>query len=138
MMLNELELRKPGFSEGSPVVLADGGIWIFPKSRIRFRPKMVDGKIEVSGGAAFGPEFDDQVDVLFGIVDAEPGEYLRVQFEMAVRLLQSNYDITVPQIADLIEMEPGNPESDERWSAMRNVLRGLPPKLTADTSDSPA
>lgn len=137
-MLDEQALRRPTFSEGSKIKLADSQDWTFPPSRVRFRPRLVGDKIEVGGGASFGPEFDDRLDVLFGVVDAEPTERLRVEFEVVVRLLQANYDLTVPQIADLIEMEPGNPASDDRWDQIRNVVRGLPPKLTADISGSPA
>ena len=79
---------KPGFSEGYRVTLADGQEWTLPKPKIRFKPKIVDGKVEIGGGPSFGPEFDDKLDILFGVVDAEPVERLSVKFEVAVRLLR--------------------------------------------------
>ena len=78
-MLDEKALRKPGFSEGYRVTLADGQEWTLPKPKIRFKPKVVDGKVEVGGGPSFGPEFDQQLDILFGVVDVEPIERLRDQ-----------------------------------------------------------
>ena len=39
MPLDEKSLRKPGFSEGHQVILADGQEWTLPKPRIRFKPQ---------------------------------------------------------------------------------------------------
>lgn len=137
-MLNELEMRKPEFQDGYPVQLADGQTWFIPRPRICFYPTVVDGKIAIGGGPTFGPEFDGMLDILFGVNDVEPQEYLRAEFEMTVRLLQANYNLTVEQIAPLITMELGNPASEARWEAIREAIRGNAPKPTADTSDSPA
>ena len=93
MLLDEKSLRKPGFSEGLKVILADGQEWTLPKPRIRFKPRIVDGKVEIGGGPSFGPEFDDKLDILFGVAEADPAERLRVKFEVAVRLLAANYDL---------------------------------------------
>jgi len=132
-MLDERALRKPGFSEGYPVRLADGQDWVFPKPRIRFRPKIgPDGRVEV-GRTAFGPEFDASFDVLFGVTEAEPGEQMRVQFEMAVRLLSANYELTAEQLADLIVFEPGDEASDERWGQLSRALMGIAPKPSPAT-----
>jgi hypothetical protein len=127
-MLDEKALRKPGFSEGHKVTLADGQEWTFPKPRMRFRPKIVDGRVDVDGGPSFGPEFDVSLDVLFGVVDVEPIERLRVKFEMAVRLLGANYDLMPEDFASLIVLEPDDPASDERWEQLSRVIMGLAPK----------
>ena len=127
-MLDEKALRKPGFSDGHRVVLADGQEWTLPKPRIRFKPRVVDGRVEIGGGPSFGPEFDDKLDILFGVAEAEPAERLRVKFEVAVRLLATNYDLTPANYADLIVLEPGDPASDERWEQLCDAIMGIAPK----------
>ena len=127
-MLDEKALRKPGFTEGHKIALADGQEWTFPRPRIRLKPKIVDGRVEVGGGPSFGPEYDDQLDALFGAVEVDPVERLRVKFEMAVRLLSANYELEPENFAELIVLEPGEPASDERWEQLSNVLLGIAPK----------
>jgi len=133
-MLDEKALRKPTFIDGHKVTLADGQAWTFPRPRIRLRPKIgVDGRVDIGGGPSFGPEYDDQLDVLFGAVDAEPVERLRVKFEVAVRLLRSNYDLTDRDVGELIVLEPGDAASDERWEQLSDVLLGSAPKPSPAT-----
>jgi hypothetical protein len=132
-MRDELALRKKDFSAGNPVTLADGQVWTLPKPRIRFKPKIVDGRVEVAGGPSFGPEFDEQFDVLFGVVDVEPIERLRVKFEMAVRLLSANYDLKPEDFGELIVFEPDDPGSDERWEQLMRGLMGIAPKPSPAT-----
>ena len=127
-MLDEKALRKAEFSEGHKVVLADGQEWTLPKPRIRFKPRIVDGKVEIGGGPSFGPEFDHKLDILFGIAEADPAERLRVKFEIAVRLLLANYELTPDNFAELIVLEPGDPESDDRWEQLGNAMMGIAPK----------
>ena len=74
MALDEKALRKPSFSAGYKVALADGQEWTLPRPRIRFKPIIVDGKVEVTGAPSFGPEFDEALDVLFGVKAVEPIE----------------------------------------------------------------
>jgi hypothetical protein len=127
-MLDEKALRKPGFSEGHKVTLADGQEWTLPKPKICFRPQIVDGKVEIGGGPSFGPEFDRELDVLFGVVDTDPIERLRVKFEMAVRLLSANYDLKPENYSELIVLEPGNEASDLRWEQLTDAIMGIAPK----------
>ncbi len=128
MFLDEKALRKPEFSEGISLTLADGQEWVLPKPRLRFKPRIVNGKVEIGGGSSFGPEFDDKFDVLFGIVDADPAERLRVKFEVAVRLLATNYHLQPDDFARLIILEPGEPESEERWDQLCDAIMGIAPK----------
>jgi len=132
-MLDEKALRKPGFTEGHKVTLADGQEWTFPRPRIRLKPRIVDGKVEIGGGPSFGPEYDDQLDALFGAVEVDPVERLRVKFEMAVRLLSANYDLKHEDYSELIVLEPGEPASDDRWEQLSNVLLGIAPKPSPAT-----
>ena len=134
MSLDERALRKPGFSEGYGVVLADGQTWIFPKPRIRFRPKIgADGRVEVGGGPGFGPEYDQQIDVLYGMTEAEPIEQLRVRFEVAVRLLQSNYELTSDQLSELIVYEAEDEAAQDQWVQLSRVIMGISPKPSPAT-----
>jgi hypothetical protein len=132
-MLDEKSLRKPSFTAGHAVTLADGQEWTFPKPRIRLKPKIANGKVEIGGGPSFGPEYDEQLDVLFGTVEVDPVERLRVKFEMAVKLLSANYDLKPEDYAELIVLEPGDPASDERWEQLSNVLLGIAPKHSPAT-----
>jgi hypothetical protein len=127
-MLDEKALRKPGFTEGYKVTLADGQVWSIPRPRIRLKPKIVNGKVEIAGGPTFGPEYDDQLDALFGAVEVDPVEVLRIKFEMAIRLLSANYDLKPEDYAELIVFEPGVPSSEERWEQLSDALLGFAPK----------
>ena len=129
MSLDERTLRKAEFSEGYKVKLADGQEWTFPKPRLRFRPWIdLDGRVKVSGGPSFGPEYDGSLDVLFGVVEAEPIERLRVKFEMAVRLLQANYELTAAALAELLVLEPGDEGSNTCWDQLTSAIMGIGPK----------
>ena len=132
-MLDERALRRPGFKAGVWVKLADGQEWGFPKPRLILKPKIADGSIDIGGGPTFGPEFDDKLEVLLGVRDAEPAERLRVKFELAVRLLATNYDLKPDDFGELIVLEPGDPDSEERWDALNNVLVGASPKPSPAT-----
>jgi len=96
-------------------------------------PKFVNGKVEIGGGATFGPEYEDQLDVLFGTRDVDPDERLRLQFEVAVRLLKSNYELRDEDISKLIVLELGDPVSDDRWEQLTDVLLGNAPKPSPAT-----
>jgi hypothetical protein len=132
-MLDEVALRKPEWVEGYPVTLADGQIWHIPRPKFRFKPKFVDGKVEIGGGATFGPDLEKETEVLYGIVDAEPSEYMRVKFAMAVRLLGANYNLTAHDFGELIVLEPGDQASDARWEELSAALMGTPPKPSPAT-----
>ncbi len=127
-MLDEAALRKPGFSDGHKVTLADGQEWTLPRPKMRFKPKIVDGRVEVGGGATFGPEYDESMEILFGVVEVEPVERLRVKFELAVRLLRANYELTDDDVSALIVLEPDDPASDDRWEQLTRAIMGVAPK----------
>ena len=132
-MLDEKALRKPDFKEGVLVKMADGQEWMLPKPRIRFTPKITDGQVEVGGGPSFGPEFDEKMDILFGVTEAEPTERLRLKFEVAVRLIMVNYDLKPADLAELIVLEPGDAASEERWDALTDAMMGIAPKPSPAT-----
>ena len=84
----------PDLARGARCVLADGQEWTFPTPRIRLKPRIVDGKVEIGGGPHSAPNLTIQLDILFGVTEADPAERLRVKFEVAVRLLAANYDLS--------------------------------------------
>jgi hypothetical protein len=128
MMLDEVGLRRPEFQEGYPVTLADGQLWHVPRPKFKFRPRFVDGKVEIGGGATYGPESSADLDILYGIVESTGSEFLRVKFSLAVRLLRVNYTLTDDDLVELLVMEPGDKASDARWEEISNALMGTPPK----------
>jgi hypothetical protein len=137
LQINEKDRRRPTFTEGSAVQLADGQLWTFPKAKVQFRPRIVDGHAEVMGGARFGPEFDEDLDILLGVTEAEPVDRLRSKFQMAVRLLLENYDLSDDEVCNLIVWEPEDPVSSKNWADLSTVLAGnSPKKQSADTSVS--
>ncbi len=127
-MLDENALRKPGFTAGRQVLMADGQYWTLPKPKLRFAPRVSAAGVEVWGGASFGPESDALLDVLYGVEPAPSLERLRVKFEVAVRLLSANYDLKPQDFAQLLVLEPGNPESEARWDQLGEAVTGSPPK----------
>jgi hypothetical protein len=127
-VLDEKALRKPGFTDGYPVVMADGQTWTLPKPRFRLKPHRVDGKIEILCRATFGPESDPDLDILYGAVEADYREVIRVKFAMTARLLLSNYDLTDDQLGELIVLEVGDAASDQRWDAINEAMLGIVPK----------
>jgi len=135
-MLDEKGLRKPGFSDGYPVTLADGQVWVFPGPRLRLHPRIgADGRVEIAGGRTFGPEMDSKLDVLFSASDDGSGGWdrLGVQFEVVVRLLLANYDLAPVDVETLLVYEPGDPASDQRWDEILEVVLGAAPKPSPAT-----
>ena len=127
-MLDERALRKPEFSEGDWAELADGQRWNFPRPRLRFRPKFVDGKVDVGGGRTFGPEYDESLSLILGTKEAEPFEVVTAKFDMAIRLLRSNYNLSDDEVCDLLVLETEDPTSVGRFHAVSDILAGIAPK----------
>ena len=138
-MLDEIALRKPeSFVEGHRVPLEDGKRWSIRRPRIRLRPVWgkpetvnVNGKdmtfdVSIKHEVSYGPDFKEFTDLLFS---DETNEYalLRAQFGLLVGLLRENYELTDDDIATLVAVTPGDPDSDARWSEIRRAIAGLPP-----------
>jgi hypothetical protein len=128
-MLDERALRKPNFSPGAQVELADGQLWTFPKPKIRFTPAITGESVSVQTQASFGPETDDLLDLVWGVVPAPPLERLRAKFTVAVRLLLANYNLQPDDLTHLLALEPGDPRSEARWDQIGEVLSARSPKL---------
>jgi hypothetical protein len=132
-MLDEKSLRRNTFTEGHTLVLEDGQPWTFPKARTRYFPIPDGGRMVVSGGPSYGREFDAGRDVFLS-EDTDTNERFRVKFEMAVRLLQANYNLADDQAASLIVFEPDDPASAARWQDLSYIVLGHQPQSIAATS----
>jgi hypothetical protein len=111
MTLDEKSLRKPGFALGTKVTLADGQEWMLPKPKLRFKPKIINGRVEISGGPSFGPEFDDKLDR--AVIDAKLG-YLRRRRAMSTSPL-----VRLPAIASELLLRRYHKYS---WSGKTDLL----------------
>ncbi len=118
----------PGSARGSRSLWPTAKNGRFPSHGFASNHGFVDGRVEIGGGPSFGPEFDDKLDILFGVAEADPAERLRVKFEVAVRLLAANYNLEPDNFAELIVLEPGDPVSEERWEQLCNAIMGIAPK----------
>ena len=137
-MLDEWALRRPGFTEGTRIVLGDGQLWTFPRPWLRLYPvRAEDGQLTVGGGMGFGALHDDLVDQL---VDCEPGDTmgrLTLQFQMASALLAHNYELSDRNLRSLLAIDLADPECESRWQQINQVLLNSPPKHSADGSATP-
>lgn len=127
-MIDEVARRKPEFEAGTQITLADGQQWWIPKPKFRFKPKFVDGKIEIGGGATFGPEHEAEVEIVFGVVDVPGDEFIRARFALTIGLLRANYELADDELSELLIWEINDAASDARWEGIRDALQGVAPK----------
>ena len=128
-MLDEKGLRKPTFSEGTRVRLADGQEWTFPRPRLRIYPRRdPEGKFYAAGGPSYGPDFEDRYDEFMESVatrDDTPECLYRIEclhLELAAILLLANYELDDRDLRRLLVIEYDDPESEARWEAVNDVL----------------
>lgn len=128
-MLDEKALRKPEFTEGFRIVLADGQSWSFPEAVFRLFP-VVDpsGTVSVGGRRSYGKDHDQIIDALMGGEDVEEFERLRLRFSAAVSLISRNYDLTPEDMASLLVLDRSRPETIEAWAKIDRIILGLPPE----------
>lgn len=101
-MLSERERRRPGFSGGAEVVLADGQAWTLAKPRVRFAPAD-DGFAVVLIGPG-GDAYQALVDAYESAAESgEPGRVLGAELRLARALLLANYDLTPAEVGMLIQ-----------------------------------
>lgn len=140
--LNEQELRRAEFSEGTRIRLADGQEWTFPKPWIRLFPRRgQDGKFGIGGGLTFGSAYNDLLDEYAEAEgdDEEIFARITIQFRMACLLLVQNYDLTDKQLEQLLILEPDEEDNQAMWrDEILPLLLGLAPKPSADGSATPS
>lgn len=135
-MLDEIESRKAGFTEGARVVLGDGGEWTLPAARPVFYPVVDEGGIRTSARLSYGLEFEPYYAEAFG---DSPGDDLEAEIEtkmrLAVLLLLKNYDLDEDAIAGLLSIRAGDLGSLEMWARLNQAIREGA-TLTLDVTDA--
>ena len=132
-MFDEKSLRRTTFQEGIEVKLADGQTWTFPRPRMSFKPRFVEGKIKIDS-PSFGPEFDPYYDVIFGTKDHEGWELQEAKCTIAWLLLRANYDLPEDALPELFSFEPRDTASADMWNAVMDAVLGHNPN--ADGQDT--
>ena len=134
--LDERSLRRPGFTEGTSVVLGDGQAWTFPRPWLRLYPvRRPDGSIAVGGGLGFDADYDELADRLAAGESDDPLQRLELQFRLAAGLLCRNYNLTDAHLRRLLAVDLDDEACRERWERINEVLLGRAPKRSADGSD---
>jgi hypothetical protein len=133
--LDEVSLRRPGFVEGTRVVLGDGQSWSFPLPRLYLFPaRAADGSWDVGSGRTHGPAFDELVDRLLACDPDDLYGRLAIQFQMAASLLVQNYILSDDAMRILLAVDTEDPDCADRWARINDALLGRPPKPSADGS----
>jgi hypothetical protein len=137
-MLDERATRRPGFTEGSTIVLGDGQEWTFPRPWLRLYPvRGRDGQLKVGGGMGFGANYDDLIDRLVDCDPEDTSTRLALQFQMAATLLDRNYELSDRDLRQLLAIDLTDPACEPRWQRINQVLLGSSPKHSADGSATP-
>lgn len=99
-MLDEKSLRRETWEEesGSWVTFADGQAWLLPKPWVRRRPTRVNGVLQFGASTEYGAEFD-------AMLKAVEDDWTQGNSELAISLLQRNYDLTEDQIYELLVID---------------------------------
>jgi hypothetical protein len=127
-VLDELALRRPDFQAGYAVRLADGQPWTFPAVRVRMYPEeQPDGTIKAMIRPWYADKLERELDVLFGLVEADYADIWQARFTIAVSLLRANYDLPPGAIKDLLTYVVGDAESERMWEKIRAAILGRDP-----------
>jgi hypothetical protein len=135
--LDEASFRRPDFEDGTPIRLADGQEWIFPRPYIRFVPAEGEGGTLAFGGRrrTLGPAFDR----FFGAMIESDDETTQATaaLNLAATMLLHNYDLDIGHIQTLLAYDPDSDESAAVWERIVDVAMGTSPKASAVGSDAP-
>jgi len=127
-MHDERALRRPSFSEGYAVELADGQRWVFPAVRIRMEPdEAEDGSIEVRYRKVYAADIQAELDVLLGVADSTDMEYRETEMKLAARMLRCNYDLPKGAIPELLGYYADDRSGQERWGKIIGAILGRDP-----------
>jgi hypothetical protein len=137
-MLDERSRRKPGFTPGVAVVLADGQEWTFPLPRLRVTPRRDGDRYAARVGRVGLPDYEHWAEVLTGSVMLPPEEEWAVRMGAAATMLEQNYELSEAELEELLVWEADDPESDARWDAIERAILGIRPKASSATSSSGA
>lgn len=133
-MLDEQALRRPGFTEGYKVALADGQEWTFPKARVVIAPRIApDGSISVGGVHPYGDDYQRELETLLAGPTGSPEDgYLLTEaaIRMAAKLLLRNYALTSDQLAAVLHYDVEG-STAAMWEEIDRVIVGRAPKPSA-------
>ena len=126
--IDEKSRRKPGFTPGVAVVLADGQEWKFPPPRLRLSPVRAGDGFAVAVNRAGLPDYPRWEAVLYSEAQVPAEEYWTVRMTAAATLLLANYELTDQELDSLLVWETGDPAADERWDRIDEAILGVVPK----------
>lgn len=144
-MLDEQALRRPGFKEGTPVVLADGQAWHLRRPVVRFVPSDSDVGFRACLSLARGDGYDALLTAWQSAAEAaredESASARAVAAELALgrAVLTANYDLTTEQLAELLQFgfDPDDEEAFRIRSEVLAAATGDDPKPSAGGGGSP-
>lgn len=122
--LDESALRRADFQAGYAVELADGQRWTLPPVKIRICP---DDDGETVYRPWYGGNLEDDLDILFGVVDATHIQYIEVRLKIAAALLKQNYDLPKGAIGHLLGYVPGDEASESMMDKISVAIIGRDP-----------
>jgi len=131
---DEAALRRPGFSPGHAVRLADGQEWTFPKPTLVLTPaRRPDGTFGVRSSDPFGPEHQRHLEAVMEGGEGMPwAEYQALRIGLAASLLCRNYDLDDEALADLLPYDLAGDSTAEMWRRLDRVAMGFPPEGGAE------
>ena len=131
MQLDEQTLRKPTFTEGARVRLADGQLWTFPKPTVMFYPfRQPDGSIAVAWRLGHGIDHAEALERHEDLAgDDFQATRIGIRLELAAKLLLRNYDLDNRALRRLITLDETT--DPELWPDLINVL------YAAETTPAP-
>lgn len=124
-MISESERRLETFQEQSePVVLSDGQTWHLAKPKVKIRAVFNAGKvIGTVPRTTFGNGFDEVLAAVDSVQSID--KFVEAVSGLAAVMLQRNYRLSDDEIADLLIYETGDGRSQELFSEILMVARGL-------------
>lgn len=143
-MLDEKALRRPDFTEGVRLKLADGQEWEIPRPVYQIFPRFADdGSVTVHSKVTFGGEIDYFLDLDEAPEGTAIVDDIARRMSVMAKLLRRNYSLTNDDLGVLLSMNRRDPESAAMWLVIDRVLVGeMPdgpeaPKPSADGSATP-
>jgi hypothetical protein len=135
-MIDEKARRKPGFTPGVGVVLADGQEWTFALPRLRVTPgRRVDGSgFHAELGRVGLADYPRWAAIIAGDDPVPNREYWDIRVAAGATLLLANYDLSDDELASLLVWVSADPASEERWDRIDDAILGVVPKAEPATS----
>ena len=134
-MIDEVSRRRPDFSPGVSVTLADGQRWHLRRPAIRVEPVMASGEVTaVLVGLSGVPDYDDLCAELYGERGGSVVSGWKVRFSIGVILLRGNYSLSDSEYMSLLSWLEDCAVCRDAWETIVDVFLGVSPKLAPDGS----